>query len=121
MVYHLYHWSVALNLCVILLLYLGLADFGFSKDYLDERNCHIPFQKGKPITGTARYISINNHQGKEVSRRDDMEALMYMCLFLHKGELPWQGIVAKNIKEKYKQIGEQSNLNRAGLTIDFPP
>ncbi|KAJ6216670.1 hypothetical protein RDWZM_007827 [Blomia tropicalis] len=84
-----------------------LIDLGFCKRYVDEHNCHIEYKKGKPITGTARYISVNNHGGCELSRRDDMEALIYMIVFLHKGHLPWQGLNAQSmgIKERYRQMG----------------
>lgn len=71
---------------------------------MDDENVHIEFRRGKPITGTQRYISVNNHLGHELSRRDDLEALLYMMVFLHKGELPWQGVQG-DPREKAKKIG----------------
>ena len=56
------------------------------------------------MTGTARYASIHAHNGEELSRRDDLEAIAYMLIFFMKGGLPWQNI-EDNIKEqKYKKI-----------------
>lgn len=82
-----------------------LIDFGLSRRYRDSRtNEHIPYKEGKSILGTVRYISIYTHFGIEQSRRDDIESLGYILVYLAKGILPWQGQKAKTKKEKYKII-----------------
>src|ERR1700712_4446061 len=43
-----------------------IIDLGLSKEYLDDNGQHIPFVEGKGVTGTVRYMSINNHLGYEV-------------------------------------------------------
>lgn len=67
---------------------------------------HIQMKTGKSLVGTLRYASINSHLGYECSRRDDLESLAYVLLYLIKGGLPWTGIKAKTKKEWYKQILE---------------
>jgi len=84
-----------------------IIDYGLSKKFRDHKTLtHIPYKDGKTLTGTARYASINTHNGSEQSRRDDLEGIGYVLIYFLKGGLPWQGINAKNRQEKYEMIGE---------------
>ena len=49
---------------------------------------------------------MNTHLGIEQSRRDDLECLGYVLIYLMKGGLPWQGVKAKTRNEKYEIIKE---------------
>ena len=82
-----------------------LIDFGLAKNYRDPRShTHIPYQEGRGLTGTARYASVNSLAGIEQSRRDDMEALGYIWVYLLRGKLPWMGLKASGSKQKCKAI-----------------
>lgn len=81
-----------------------LIDFGIAKLYKNSDEEHISPKEGKGLIGTARYTSINSHQGIEQSRRDDLEGLAYTLIYLLKGRLPWQDVKGRTKKEKYDQI-----------------
>ena len=103
-----------------------LIDYGLSKRYIDKNTKeHIAYKEGKGLTGTARYVSLFTHQGIEQSRRDDIEGIAYNLIFLAKGKLPWQGVRAKNKKEKHKKIMEKKLMYSPedlciGLPEEFP-
>lgn len=65
-------------------------DFGLSSQYLNKEGAHQPFREGLSLIGTMRYASLNNHAGKQQSRRDDLESLGYVLWCLSVGTLPWK-------------------------------
>ncbi|KAI8904193.1 serine/threonine protein kinase Cki1 [Powellomyces hirtus] len=84
-----------------------IVDFGMVKQYRDPRTLvHIPYREKKSLSGTARYMSIHTHLGREQGRRDDMEALCHVFFYLLNSHLPWQGLKANSNRQKYERIGE---------------
>ena len=80
---------------------LYLIDFGLAKKYVQKDGIHISYRDDKNLTGTARYASLNTHLGIEQGRRDDLEGVANVLIYLIKGYLPWQNLKAANKKEKY--------------------
>ncbi|CAI2355620.1 unnamed protein product [Caenorhabditis sp. 36 PRJEB53466] len=71
--------------------WIYLIDFGNVKRYLDDNDVHIPEKHCGHVCGTVRYLSMNAHNGAEMSRRDDMMALFNIFMYFFHGSLPWQG------------------------------
>lgn len=101
---------------------LKLIDFGLAKSYIRDGE-HIKCGRKTSLTGTARYASINVHKYIEPSRRDDMESIGYILVYLCKGKLPWQDMKNKH-KEKhinYELIGKtKETISLATLCDDLP-
>ena len=101
---------------------LYLLDFGLAKKYRSSTTLiQYPMINKKKLTGTARYASINALRGLEQSRRDDLEAVGYVLMYLLRGSLPWQGLQAKNKEERYKKIMQKKiETNSYDLCYGFP-
>ncbi|VDM45690.1 unnamed protein product [Toxocara canis] len=88
-----------------------LVDFGLARRYRfrdgDGALKHIPFRKGKNLVGTAKYASLNSHNGLELSRRDDLESLGYIIVEFINRELPW-----KEQRSKARFRTKQQSYNR---------
>jgi len=90
---------------------IHIIDFGLGKRYRDDStNQHIEIKNNCSLTGTARYASINAHQGVEQSRRDDLESMFYCLIYFFNGRLPWQGLNARHRDDKYNRILESKRL-----------
>ena len=102
--------------------YLYLLDFGLAKKYRSSTTLiQYPMVFKKKLTGTARYASINALKGYEQSRRDDLESVGYVLMYLLRGILPWQGVEAKRKEDRYKKIIEEKRgTNSYDLCYGFP-
>ena len=104
-----------------------LIDFGFAHKYRSSRTGkHIKYKNIKKVLGSMRYLSINANKGYEQSRRDDLESLGYMLVYLSKNYLPWIEYEKQKINKmkKYKlvcasKIENIPEILCAGLPIEF--
>jgi serine/threonine protein kinase len=103
-----------------------IVDFGVSKRYIDEGTTrHKPQKSNHHVTGSVPYISVGNHQGFQPSRRDDIESLSYVLLFLLRGKLPWRDLPVDTTDRrrvhKYARIGRaKAKANPDILFYEYP-
>lgn len=100
---------------------LILIDFGLSTFYKNELGMHIREKNSSQFVGNMRFGSLNAHFFKELSRKDDLESLLYMLIYFLKGELPWDGLDIADVKKKIKEIANiKQNLDFKQIFADFP-
>jgi len=100
-----------------------ITDFGLAKEY--DRTSKNVGEEDRVVrsclVGTARFASIQAHQGYAQSPKDDLEALGYMMIYFLKGHLPWQGLRAQDDEEKYRCIMEKKMaLSLEDLCSELP-
>ena len=82
-----------------------LIDFGIAKKYRSSRSLkHVKFELTGRMFGTVRYASYNASRGVQQSRRDDLESIGHMLIYLYTGKLPWKGINLKDKQRKKKYL-----------------
>jgi casein kinase I family protein HRR25 len=81
-----------------------IIDFGFCKLYNNN------LKKINNLVGSVSYASINSHNFIELSKRDDLESLGYLLLYLYLDKLPWQNEKENNEKIKIMK-NDIINLN----------
>lgn len=86
-----------------------LVDFGLAGSYRSLQNGRHISKPGSSagFVGTARYASLNVHDGIVPTRRDDLISLGYSLVYLYKGSLPWQNTNETNPDREVKIMGKE--------------
>ena len=90
---------------------LFLIDYGFCKGYIQENGQHIPAKKINNIIGSVNYISLNVHKKYEPSRRDDIESICYVLLYLL-DIISWDKYGEGSVTTILKIIYEKENITK---------
>ena len=89
-----------------------LIDFGISRFYINSKGCHIQYVDNKKYMGNIIFMSLNVSNGIEPTRRDDMESIGYILMYILTGYLPWNIIDDKDKnKDNIKALRNQSIVN----------
>eukprot|EP00928_Gymnodinium_smaydae_P000027 TRINITY_DN10013_c0_g1_i1.p1 TRINITY_DN10013_c0_g1~~TRINITY_DN10013_c0_g1_i1.p1 ORF type:complete len:313 (+),score=30.18 TRINITY_DN10013_c0_g1_i1:63-1001(+) len=100
-----------------------LVDFGLATRFIDRKtNLHKKIEEGRRFIGTPPFASIRAHLGIRQSRRDDLEGLGYVLLYLVKGKLPWSYPhgSSEEVKRRYILQMKQS-ISVDSLCEGLPP
>jgi serine/threonine protein kinase len=100
---------------------LYLIDLGLARKYRNMATLEpSPYEEGKGLIGTTRYVSINVHLGVEQSCRDDLESVGYVLIALALGRLPWDDISPEKPEEiQEAKMNVQLDVLCAGLPNQF--
>lgn len=86
-------------------------DFGLSSMFIGLYGGHIEKKTGQTIIGSPSYVSINIHKGCNPSRRDDLESLCYVYMYITQGKLPWAECYTNMICKKKEEVSNDTNYN----------
>ncbi|CDW89292.1 casein kinase i [Stylonychia lemnae] len=107
------HRDISLNNFMVKNDSIKIIDFGTSREYMLRDNQHISLQTGKQLRGTTYTASSFNHQGYELSRRDDIISMIYCAMTLILDKLPWyEESLNYNAKDAQQQILSSSILQK---------
>jgi tau tubulin kinase len=93
---------------------LCLIDFGLSKRWKDPDGTVYPPRPDVGFRGTARYASINSHDGADLGRRDDLWSVFYLLIEFAAPPLPWRQVRDKD------GVGQMKRVNRNRLCTGLP-
>lgn len=107
-----------------------LIDFGLVEPYINLKTKeHKQLKETKGHKGTMDYCSMNNYMKLSLSRRDDLESLVYCLIYLWCGKLPWTNKYSNgynnekilNLKEEFSSYGyNATNMpNNLKLFLDY--
>ncbi|KAH7912780.1 kinase-like domain-containing protein [Hygrophoropsis aurantiaca] len=103
---------------------LHVIAFGLAKQYRDpETQHHIPYAEGFRFFGSAPFMSINAHLGRQQSRRDDLESIGYVLIYLLLGTLPWmeRSSPDTSVRVLYGKVSEKmQTISISDLCDGFP-
>ena len=82
-----------------------LIDFGNARKYRSSRTGkHIPFAKNCKMYGTMIFLSSNVLKGIKQKRKDELESLGLVIIYLHQGFLRWYDLKCKDIYQGVDKV-----------------
>ena len=88
-----------------------LIDFGNASKFRSSRTGkHIKKIKSSSVYGSLIFLSLNVFKGIIQTRKDDLESLGLVIIYLYKGLLPWSEIRSTNIYQSWDKVETIRNI-----------
>lgn len=85
---------------------IHLIDFGLSQSFYDPNGKHIEKMNLDKFSGNFMFASLNSCRGNNKSRRDDVQSIMLIMIFLlNENKLPWSNFNSK-FKDQDKSFSD---------------
>ena len=91
-----------------------LLDLGLADKYR-LCGCHVKYSEDVSFAGNYVFCSCNVLNGVKATRRDDLESLAYVLIFLRMGTLPWIQLASDEIQTATKHYQRKMELSPAQL------
>ena len=83
-----------------------LIDFGLTIKYKNEDGSHILKEDLKKFSGNLKFASLNSCRGYNKSRRDDIQSIIFVMVYLiNNSTLPWSDL-HKKFKGRHYEFKE---------------
>jgi serine/threonine protein kinase len=93
-----------------------LIDFGLSIKYKNEDGSHVAKEDLKKFSGNLKFASLNSCRGYNKSRRDDIQSIIFVMVYLmNDSTLPWSDLHKKFKGKQY----EFKDLVKERLKVDY--
>ena len=96
-----------------------LIDFGLAHWITDYNGIHVERTKAERFKGTWAFCSLRTAVRIKQTRRDDVESLLYMILFMLRYDLPWfsgHG-TGRDFKQLMKEKKQKTTYREVSMTI----
>lgn len=96
-------------------------DLGVTIPWKDEiTGNHVPMEQSVAFNGTVKFASLNVLSGRTCSRRDDVESLIYVMMFLCKNGLPFGEIDKHSLKKAIYDSRMQKAMDTKKICEGYP-
>ena len=97
-----------------------LVDFGIAAKY-QYQGVHVKYGEKGGFVGNYTFCSVNVMQGAKPGRRDDLEAVGYVLVYLFTKNLPWKKINSRDQETHVKHMRRKTGMRTTELCSGIDP